>query len=42
MPLFRRLADQEDGRLVSQNNHLVEVWRPGAFIEQREADEGVK
>jgi len=26
----------EDGRLAPQNNHLVGVWMPGSFIEQRE------
>ena len=35
MTLFRKLADREDDRLMSQNNHLVEVWMPGSFIEQR-------
>ena len=24
--------DQEDGRLMSQNNHFISVWMPGAFI----------
>ena len=33
MTLFRKPADQEDGRLMSQNNHLVRVWMPGSFIE---------
>ena len=28
-------ADQEDGRLVPQNNHLIGVWMPGCFIAQR-------
>ena len=31
--LFGELADQEDGRLISQNNHRVGVWMPGSFIE---------
>ena len=29
-------ADREDGRLVPQNNHLIGVWMPGSFIDQRE------
>ena len=33
MTLFRKPADQEDGRLMSQNNHLVRVWMPDSFIE---------
>ena len=40
MPLFRKLADREDGRFMSQNNHLVSFWMPGSFIEQRRG--GVK
>ena len=28
-------ADQEDGRLVTQNNHLVGAWLPGSFLDQR-------
>ena len=35
MPLFGKLADRENGRLMSQNNHLVSFWTPGSFIEQR-------
>ena len=35
MTLFRELADQVDGRLMSQNNHLIVDWIPGSFIEQR-------
>ena len=31
----RNVADQEDGRLMSQNNRLVGVWTPGSFIKQR-------
>lgn len=30
---FRKLADQEDGRLMSQNNLLV--WMPDSFMGQR-------
>ena len=26
--------DQEDGRLMSPNNHHIRVWMPGGFIEQ--------
>ena len=33
--LFGKPADWEDSRLMSQNNHLVRVWMPGSFIEQR-------
>ena len=33
--LFGKPADREDGRLVSQNNHLVEVWMPAYFMDQR-------
>ena len=29
------LVDQEDGRLAPQNNHLIGVWRPGSFLDQR-------
>ena len=31
--LFRKLADWEDGKLVSQNNHFIEVWMSISFIE---------
>ena len=34
MTLFRELADQADGRLMSQNNHLIGDWMPGSFIER--------
>lgn len=30
------LADREDVRLAPQNNHLIGVWTPGCFIDQRE------
>ena len=33
MTLFRELADQEDGRLMSQNNQLVGAWMPGSFMD---------
>ena len=29
------MSDQEDGKLMSQNSHLVRVCMPGSFIEQR-------
>ena len=33
---FRKPANQEDGRLMSQNNHLVRVWMPGSFYRRVE------
>ena len=43
MTLLGKLADQEDGRLKSQNNHLIGVWMPVSFIAQRGGgDEEVK
>ena len=33
--LFGKLANCEDGKLMSQNNNLIGVWMPGSFIEQR-------
>ena len=33
--LFGKLADWEDGKLMSQNNSLIGVWMPASFIEQR-------
>ena len=33
--VFGEPADQEEGRLTSQNNHLTGVWMPGSFIDQR-------
>ena len=35
MTLFGKPADREDGRLAPQNNHLLGVWMPGSFIDQR-------
>ena len=35
MTLFRKSADWEGGRLMPQNNHLIGVWMPGSFTEQR-------
>ena len=34
--LIREPADQEDGRLAPQNNHLTGVLMPVCFIDQRE------
>ena len=34
--LFGNPADRKDYRLVPQNNHLIGVWMPGSFIDQRE------
>ena len=33
--LFRKLVGCEVGKLVFQNNHLVGVWVPGSFMDQR-------
>ena len=33
--LFGKLAEWEDGRLMSQNNHLARVWMPVSFLGQR-------
>ena len=35
MTLFRKPADQEDGRLMSENSHLVGVWMSVYFIDLR-------
>ena len=35
MTLLGKLADGEDGRLTSQNNHLIGVWMPVSFTEKR-------
>ena len=35
MTLFQKFTDQEDGTPMSQNNHIIEVWMPGSFIEHR-------
>ena len=35
MTLFGRLADPEGGRLMSQHNHLVWVWIPVSFMDQK-------
>ena len=33
--LIEELADQEDGRLVPWNSHLVRAWLPGSFMGQK-------
>ena len=33
--LFRKPADQVDGRLMSQKDHLVGVWMPGSFMDKK-------
>ena len=35
MTSFGKSADQEDGRLISQNSLPIRVWMTGSFIEQR-------
>ena len=35
MTLFGKLADGEDGRLMSPKHHLLRVWMPVSFREQR-------
>ena len=43
MTLFRKPADQIDGRLTSRSNHLIGAWMPGSFIEsERETQGGSK
>ena len=32
--LFRELADQEDVKLVPQNNHFIRVWMSGSFYRE--------
>ena len=32
---YSKKADQDNGRLVPQNNHLVKAWLPGSFLDQR-------
>ena len=38
MTKFGKPVDQEDGRLMSQNNHLLGVWMPGSVMNQRLGD----
>jgi len=33
--LFGKLVDGEDGKLMSENNHLVGPWMSGSFMDQR-------
>ena len=41
--LFREPADQEDGRIMCLNNHLIGVWMPVSFTELRgKGSEAVK
>ena len=40
--LFRKPADGKDGRLVSQNSHLIKAWLPDSFIEKGKGGEEVK
>ena len=40
--LFGKLADQEDGRLMSQSNRLAGAWTPGSFIESETDNEELK
>ena len=47
MTLFRKPANREDGRLISQSNHLVRVWMPVSFMDsererEREKQRGTK
>ena len=35
MRLFGKPADQEDGRVIPQTNHLIGVWMPSSFMDQR-------
>ena len=43
MTLFGKLADREDGRLMSQHNDLIGVWMSDSFLEsERERGEEVK
>lgn len=35
MILFRKPADQEDGRQMSQNNHVFRAWMSDSFMDQR-------
>ena len=38
--LIGESADQEDGRLVPQNNPLTEVWVPGSLLQIRDGGVG--
>jgi len=39
MTLFRKPADQEDGRIMYENNHHLEVWMPGSFADGSKGEE---
>ena len=36
--LFGKPADQEDGGLTSPQNHIIRVWIPVSFTEQRRGE----
>ena len=40
MTLFGKPGDQGDGKLMSQNNHLVTVWMSGSLIDQKSGGGG--
>ena len=42
MTLLGKTSDQEYGRIVFQNNHLIKVWMPGSLIEHRACAEEIK
>ena len=43
MTLFGKPPDWEDGRLMSQSNHLVMVWMPVSLVEsERKKQGGIK
>ena len=33
--IFRKPADQEDGRQMSQNDHVFRAWMSDSFMDQR-------
>ena len=35
MSFHRNLADRDDSRLMSQNNHFIGVWMSGSFTDPR-------
>ena len=37
--LFGKLADREEGRLLSQNNHIIGVWVPFFCFLKKEGKE---
>ena len=42
MTLFRKPVNREDGRLISQSNHLVRVWMPVSFMDSERERERSK